>query len=105
VDEFCRTAMATSALTADQEALLARSVEMGDTEARERLIRANLRVVVEAARRHEGEGVPLLRLLQAGTEGLLHAVEAFDPRSGGGFGEHANQWIEQAIQRALTSGE
>jgi RNA polymerase primary sigma factor len=105
LDEYCRTTMATPPLAPDEEKELGRLIEAGDSEARERLVRANLRLVVEAARRHAGEGLALRRLLQAGTEGLLHAVEAFDPRGSGPFAEHASQWIEQAIQHAVFSGE
>jgi DNA-directed RNA polymerase sigma subunit (sigma70/sigma32) len=49
-----------------------------------------------------GDGSPVLRLLQAGTEGLLYAVEAFDPTSGETFGAHAGGWIEQEVQRVVV---
>jgi RNA polymerase primary sigma factor len=101
VDAWCRTAMATPPLTADQEAQLGQLVEMGDPEARERLVRANLRLVVAAARRHASD-LPTLRLLQAGTEGLLYAVEAFDPASGERFAGLAGGVIEHATQRASS---
>ncbi len=100
VDPWCRTAMAAPALTLAEEAQLAQLIELGDSEVRDRLVRANLRLVVESARRHAGETSTLLPLLQAGTEGLLFAVEAFDPRSGRRFADDAAQFIEQAIQDA-----
>jgi DNA-directed RNA polymerase sigma subunit (sigma70/sigma32) len=71
---------------------------MGDPEARELLVRAHLRLVVEAARRRAGRGAALLRMLQAGTEAVLFAVEAFDAGSGETFAEHAAPFIEQAVQ-------
>jgi RNA polymerase primary sigma factor len=105
LDEYCRTAFEMAELSRDEEVVLALRIEEGDPDARERLVLANLRLVVQAARRHGGQGLTLLRLVQEGTEGLLHAVEAFDPRSGASFGELANQWIEQQIQSAASSGE
>jgi RNA polymerase primary sigma factor len=98
VEAWCRTAMAAPALMPDEEARLAYRVEMGDSEARERLVRANLRLVVETARRHTSEEATLLRLLQAGTEGLLYAVEAFDPASGDRFTDYAGGCIEQQLR-------
>jgi RNA polymerase primary sigma factor len=88
----------------DEEEVLGLRIEEGDSEAREQLIRANLRLVVQAARRHEGQGLPLVRLLQEGTHGLLVAVEAWDPRSGDAFSESANHWIEEANQGAVAAG-
>jgi DNA-directed RNA polymerase sigma subunit (sigma70/sigma32) len=105
LDEYCRTAFEMAELSPDEEKVLALGIEEGDPEARERFVLANLRLVVQAARRHGGQGLTLLRLVQEGTEGLLHAVEAFDPRSGAAFGVLANQWIEEAMQRARSSGE
>lgn len=98
VDTWCRTAMAAPVLTPDDETQLARLIQEGDPEACDRLVRANLRLVVEAARRHAGDGSTLLRFLQAGTEGLLLAVEAFDPASGDRFAENAGRYIERAMQ-------
>jgi DNA-directed RNA polymerase sigma subunit (sigma70/sigma32) len=103
VDAWCRTAMAMPPLTADQEARLGQLIEMGDAEAREWLVRAHLRLVVEAARRHAGDGTALLPVLQAGTAGLLHAVEAFDATTGERFAEHARACVDQAIQRTLAA--
>ena len=105
VDEFCRSAMAMPALAPDEEVLLSRRVEEGDSEARDRLIRANLRLVVQAARRHAADGSMPLRLLQAGTDGLLFAVEAFDPTVGESFAECAVGWIDRAIQGAVSGDE
>jgi RNA polymerase primary sigma factor len=104
VDTWCRAAMAPPALAPVEEQVLAFRVEEGDAEARERLIRASLRLVVEAARRHASGGSAILALIQAGMEGLLCAVEAFDPRSGETFTEHASGWIEEAVQRARGIG-
>jgi RNA polymerase primary sigma factor len=102
VDSWCRTAMATPALTPDEETQLGQLTEMGDAEARERLVRANLRLAIDAARRHAADGAALVRLLQAGTHGLLLAVEAYDPASGEDFTSHASHWIGQTIQGTLN---
>lgn len=100
VDAWCQAAMATPVLSPVDEKVLARRVEAGDSEARERLVRANLRLVVEAARRHAGEGTTLLPFLAAGVKGLLFAVEAFDPASNERFADNAGDFIEQAMQQA-----
>jgi RNA polymerase primary sigma factor len=100
LDAWCRAAMGAPVLAPDEETQLAYWIEAGDPASRDHLVRANLRLVVEAARRHAGEGAMLLRHLQAGTHGLLLAVEGFDPTSGERFAEHASGWIEQAIQQA-----
>jgi RNA polymerase primary sigma factor len=105
LDEYCRTPSATPVLSPGEETQLAYRIEEGDSEARERLVRANLRLVVDTAPRHVGKGLALLRVLQEGTHGLLLAVEAFDPRSGVGFTEHATFWIEEAINRAVAAGD
>jgi RNA polymerase primary sigma factor len=102
VAAWCRAAMDAPVLAPDEEAQLAYRIEEGDPEARDRLVRANLRLVVEAVHRHAGDGSLLLPLLQAGTAGLLYAIEAFDPASGERFSDHAGRFVEQAIQRAIS---
>lgn len=97
LDVWCAAAMAAPVLAPADEKVLAYRVEEGDSDARERLVRANLRLVVEAARRHAADGSTSLRLLQTGTHGLLLAVEAFDPTSGERFAELASGIIEQAM--------
>jgi RNA polymerase primary sigma factor len=90
-------------LTADEEKELARRVEEGDSEAKERMINSNLRLVVSIARRYRNQGLTLLDLIQEGTLGLIRAVEKFDWRRGFRFSTYATLWIQQAIQRALAN--
>lgn len=93
-----------SFVTADQEKELAKRIEKGDDEARKRLIRANLRLVVSIAKRYVGRSpnLTLLDLIQEGNLGLFRAVEKFDWRRGYKFSTYATWWIRQAITRALA---
>jgi RNA polymerase primary sigma factor len=89
-------------LTPDEELELARRVERGDLEAKDRMINANLRLVVSIARRYQGHGgMCLLDLIQEGMLGLIRAVEKFDWRKGFRFSTYATLWIRQAIGRAV----
>ena len=90
-------------LSADEEKALARRVERGDQEAKERMINSNLRLVVSIARRYQNQELTLLDLIQEGTLGLIRAVEKFDWRKGFRFSTYATLWIQQAIQRALAN--
>jgi len=90
-------------LTAPEEVALAARIKRGDKRARERMIKANLRLVVAIARDYENIGLPLLDLVSEGNLGLLKAVERFDPASGTGLAAYSSWWIRQAIKRALTS--
>src|SRR4051812_37556728 len=90
-------------LTADEEKDLARRIEKGDLEAKDRLIRANLRLVVSVAKKYQGAGdLCLLDLIQEGVLGLIRAAEKFDWRKGFKFSTYATLWIRQAIQRGLA---
>ncbi|TSC72673.1 MAG: RNA polymerase primary sigma factor [Parcubacteria group bacterium Gr01-1014_38] len=91
-------------LTADEEKELAVRLRQGDEEARQKLIEANLRLVVHVAKRYARRGDPelFLDLIQEGNLGLFRAVERFDPTMGTRFSTYATYWIRQAIQRALT---
>lgn len=88
-------------LTAEQEVDLAQRIEAGDKEARDRMITANLRLVVYIAKRYQDQGLTLLDLIQEGIFGLVRAVEKFDWRRGFKFSTYATWWIRQSLQRAL----
>jgi RNA polymerase primary sigma factor len=92
-------------LTKEEEVELAKGVERGDLEAKERLINSNLRLVVANARRYMRQDLNLLDLIQEGILGLIRATEKFDYRRGYKFSTYATFWIRQAIQRALENRE
>jgi len=88
-------------LTASEEVELAKRIERGDQEAKNRMIESNLRLVVANAKRYRGLGLPFLDLIQEGILGLIRAVEKFDYRRGFKFSTYATWWIRQAMQRGL----
>jgi RNA polymerase primary sigma factor len=94
---------ATPLLSADRERELASRVLAGDVEARDHVVRANLRLVVNIARGYAGRGLPLDDLLAEGNLGLLRAVEGFDPTMNTRFSTYASYWIKQSIKRALVN--
>jgi RNA polymerase primary sigma factor len=89
-------------LTAEQEMQLAWRVTRGDIEAQQRLVEANLRLVVSIAKRYSNKGVMLLDLVQEGNLGLIRATQKFDPSRGFRFSTYATWWIRQAISRAVA---
>ena len=89
-------------LTAPEEVDLAKKMEAGSMAARERLIQANLRLVVSVAKKYIGRGMSLLDLIQEGNIGLIRAVEKFDYRRGYKFSTYATWWIRQAITRSIA---
>ena len=90
-------------LTPQQEIELAEKIKKGDAAARERMINANLRLVVTIARDYANLGLPLLDLISEGNIGLTKAVERFDPTKGAKLSTYAMWWIKQSIKRALAN--
>lgn len=104
VQMYLREIGRVSFLTADEEKELAKRIELGNQEARQKLLQANLRLVVSIAKRYVGRSpnLTLLDLIQEGNLGLFRAVEKFDYRRGYKFSTYATWWIRQAVTRALA---
>jgi RNA polymerase primary sigma factor len=89
-------------LRAHEEVDLAKRIERGDLNAKQKLVESNLRLVVSIAKRYRNQGLPFLDLIQEGTVGLVRAAEKFDHRRGFKFSTYATWWIRQAIARSLA---
>jgi RNA polymerase primary sigma factor len=100
---YLREAGRVPLLTPREEIALARRVQSGDEQAREEMIRANLRLVVKIAREYENLGLPLLDLINEGNIGLMKAVDRFKPDKGAKLSTYGALWIKQQIRRALAS--
>ena len=103
LETYLREINETSLLSADEEKRLARAIAAGDALARDHMVRANLRLVVNIARGYANRGLPLPDLIEEGNLGLLRAVEGFDPNVGTRFSTYASYWIKQSIKRALIN--
>lgn len=103
LETYLREINETPLLTADQEKQLAYRIEKGDGQARDQMVRANLRLVVNIAREYTGKGLALQDLIEEGNLGLLRAVEGFDPSMNTRFSTYASYWIKQSIKRALVN--
>ena len=90
-------------LTPQEEVKLAAQIKRGNKKAREKMITANLRLVVKIAHDFSNYGLPLLDLVSEGNIGLMKAVERFDPMKGGKLSTYASWWIKQSIKRALAN--
>jgi RNA polymerase primary sigma factor len=95
--EYLREVEGYPLLTEEQERRLAEACRAGDSDAREQLIRANLRLVVSIARRYSDRGTSLLDLIQKGNVGLMKATEGFDPSKGFKFSTYATWWVRKSI--------
>src|SRR5436190_12014421 len=103
LETYLREINETPLLSAAQEKELAYRIETGDAEARDQMVRANLRLVVNIARGYAGKGLGLQDLIEEGNLGLLRAVEGFDPSMNTRFSTYASYWIKQSIKRAIIN--
>ena len=103
LETYLREINETALLNAEEERQLASRIGDGDLAARDRMVRANLRLVVNIARGYSGKGLSLQDLIEEGNLGLLRAVEGFDPGVGTRFSTYASYWIKQSIKRALIN--
>ncbi len=103
LETYLREINETALLSGHDEQELAVAIGNGDIRARDRMVRANLRLVVNIARGYAGKGLGLQDLIEEGNLGLLRAVEGFDPAMGTRFSTYASYWIKQSIKRALIN--
>src|SRR5262249_44474494 len=103
LETYLREINETPLLSPREEKDLAHRIAVGDSEARDQMVRANLRLAVNIARSYTGKGLALQDLIEEGNLGLLRAVEGFDPTMNTRFSTYASYWIKQSIKRALVN--
>jgi RNA polymerase primary sigma factor len=103
LETYLRDINETPLLNAEEERALAHRIRGGDTTARDQMVRANLRLVVNIARGYTGKGLDLSDLIEEGNLGLLHAAECFDPDMNTRFSTYAGFWIKQSMRRAVIN--
>ncbi|MCB9932600.1 MAG: RNA polymerase sigma factor RpoD/SigA [Planctomycetes bacterium] len=101
--QYLKEIRETPLLTAAEELELARRIQQGDKDARERMIKANLRLVVSVAKEFLNRGLPFMDLIAEGNIGLMRGIEKFDPDQGNRFSTYGVHWIKQSIRRALVN--
>ncbi|MCZ7605644.1 MAG: sigma-70 family RNA polymerase sigma factor [Planctomycetota bacterium] len=101
--QYLKEIRETPLLTAAEELELSRRIQQGDKEARERMIKANLRLVVSVAKEFLNRGLPFMDLIAEGNIGLMRGIEKFDPDQGNRFSTYGVHWIKQSIRRALVN--
>ncbi|MBX7132826.1 MAG: RNA polymerase sigma factor RpoD/SigA [Fimbriimonadaceae bacterium] len=90
-------------LCPEEEVVLTRAAQRGDSHAKQRLVESNMRLVINIAKAYRSKAIPIEDLIQEGAIGLMHAVERFDPDKGFRFSTYATHWIRQSIGRALDN--
>ncbi|MBO0697991.1 MAG: sigma-70 family RNA polymerase sigma factor, partial [Zavarzinella sp.] len=100
LDAYLRDIRRTPLLSSEEERILARLAARGDPAARDRLVQANLRLVVHIAQGYAGQGLALPDLVSEGNLGLIDAVKGFDPDRNTRFSTYASYWVKKAIRRA-----
>ncbi|MHC4841406.1 MAG: sigma-70 family RNA polymerase sigma factor [Planctomycetota bacterium] len=103
LEQYLREIRVTPLLTAQEEIQLSRRIQKGDGDAREHMIRANLRLVVSIAKEFLNRGLPYMDLIAEGNIGLMRGIEKFDPEQGNRFSTYGVHWIKQSIRRALAN--
>jgi RNA polymerase primary sigma factor len=102
IKSYLKEIRKTPLLTAKEEVSLSRRIKKGDQQARQQMIRANLRLVVNIAKRYKHLGLPLMDMVEEGNVGLMRAVDKFNHRKGYRFSTYAGWWIKQSITRAIS---
>lgn len=103
IEQYYKEIRLTPLLTKEEEIIFGRQVQAGCAEARHKMIKANLRLVVKIAKRYLKSGIAILDLIEEGNIGLMRAVEKFDPEKGFRFSTYGAWWIQQTIERAIMN--